>query len=128
MANKKLRLVLGDQLNYKHSWWKDDPDSFNVILIESKSETGYVTHHIQKVIAFFLSMRNFGAWLEEKGITVKYIKLDSDINAGSISENVERELDKFQYNGFEYQEPDEYRLDRELKKFSDGLDIDVKMC
>ncbi|HKL03168.1 MAG TPA: cryptochrome/photolyase family protein, partial [Cryomorphaceae bacterium] len=128
MANKKLRLVLGDQLNYKHSWWKDDPDSFNVILIESKSETGYVTHHIQKVIAFFLSMRNFGAWLEEKGITVKYIKLDSHINAGSISQNVARELDKFQYNGFEYQEPDEYRLDRELKKFSDGLDIDVKMC
>ncbi|MFN2430534.1 MAG: cryptochrome/photolyase family protein [Cryomorphaceae bacterium] len=128
MANKKLRLVLGDQLNYAHSWWNDDPDSFNVILIESKTETGYVKHHIQKVIAFFLSMRNFGAWLEEKGITVKYIKLDSDINAGSISENVARELDKFQYDGFEYQEPDEYRLDRELKKFSDDLDIDVKMC
>ena len=54
-----VRLVLGDQLNAAHSWWKSpDPDVLTV-LMECRQETDYARHHVQKVLAFFLAMRSF---------------------------------------------------------------------
>lgn len=119
MPTKTLRLVLGDQLNQHHSWWDDDPDSFEVLMCECLEETGYVTHHIQKVTAFFLAMRNFAEWLrEEKGITVHYLKLDDEENAQSLTGNVEALLKNGSYHSWAYQLPDEYRLDRALSDFA----------
>ena len=64
MANinyKTLRLILGDQLNQKHSWYNTVDDTVIYFLAEMRQETDYTTHHIQKVIAFFSSMRT---WLQ----------------------------------------------------------------
>ena len=56
---KKLRLILGDQLNSEHSWFQETDENTVYLLAEMRQETDYVKHHIQKVVAFFLSMRNF---------------------------------------------------------------------
>jgi deoxyribodipyrimidine photolyase-related protein len=48
MANKTLRLILGDQLNSNHSWFKNTDDSVTYVLMEIRTETDYVAHHIQK--------------------------------------------------------------------------------
>jgi deoxyribodipyrimidine photolyase-related protein len=56
---KTLRLILGDQLNSNHSWFSTKDDSIVYIMMETQSETSYVKHHIQKITAFFSSMRNF---------------------------------------------------------------------
>ena len=73
---KKLRLILGDQLNTEHSWFtKVDPDC-TYIMAELKQETNYVTHHIQKVIAFFNSMRSFSSFLIDQGHSVTYLKIN----------------------------------------------------
>jgi deoxyribodipyrimidine photolyase-related protein len=120
MATKTLRLVLGDQLNHQHPWWNDDPETFEVLMCECLEETGYVTHHIQKVVAFFLAMRNFAKWLrEEKGIAVHYMYLDSPDNTQSICGNVEALLQKGSFHSWAYQLPDEYRLDRALSDFAE---------
>ena len=51
---KTLRLILGDQLNYKHSWFEEKPDhSIQYLMMEIRSETDYASHHIQKVLGFF---------------------------------------------------------------------------
>ena len=51
---KVLRLILGDQLNASHSWFKEkEPDTLYLIA-ELKQETNYVKHHVQKLCAFFL--------------------------------------------------------------------------
>ncbi len=71
---KTLRLLLGDQLNQKHSWFKTRNDALTYLLMELRQETDYVVHHIQKVIAFFSAMRCFAAWLEERGHRVIYLK------------------------------------------------------
>jgi len=125
---KTLKLVLGDQLNHDHSWWNEDPDNVIVAMVESKTETGYVRHHIQKVIAFFLSMRNFAKFLEEKGFDVKYIRIDDDDNAGSIPDNIKTIVEKNNIGKFQYQEPDEYRLDRGLKVLCNDLNIETEAC
>ncbi len=115
---KTLRLVLGDQLNIKHPWWQSVDESIVYVLIEARSETDYVVHHIQKVIAFFLAMRAFADELRAAGHRVHYIRLDDDENVGGLSANIRKMMKTFEAGRFEYQLPDEWRLDRELSTLS----------
>ncbi|MFM8490721.1 MAG: cryptochrome/photolyase family protein, partial [Candidatus Methylopumilus sp.] len=39
---KTLRLILGDQLNPNHSWFKNTNDDIYYVLMEVKQETSYV--------------------------------------------------------------------------------------
>ncbi len=120
---KILRLVLGDQLNIKHSWFKKAaPDTLH-ILMEVKTETNYVWHHIQKACAFFAAMENFAELLNGKGFETIYLRLDDPKNKQNFSDNLNYLIEKFEITEFHYQLPDEYRLDRELIKFCHSLNI-----
>lgn len=50
---KILRLILGDQLDELHSWFKKPGREVTYVMMEIRQETDYVKHHIQKVAAFF---------------------------------------------------------------------------
>jgi deoxyribodipyrimidine photolyase-related protein len=128
MANKDLRLVLGDQLNRQHSWWDDDPNGMVVLICEARSETDYVKHHIQKVVAFFLAMRDFASWLEKRGFKVIYLRLDDKENQGSIVENIRYYIAKEKCDVWAYQLPDEYRLDEALNLLKDSLEIPCRVA
>ena len=65
---KTLRLILGDQLNHQHSWFKEEQENICYVFMEMRQETDYVTHHIQKVIGFFSAMREFADWNKSKWI------------------------------------------------------------
>ncbi|MEM0449045.1 MAG: cryptochrome/photolyase family protein [Methanomassiliicoccales archaeon] len=121
-----LRLILGDQLNPNHSWLRDFQDKVLYVMMEVRQETDYVMHHIQKVLAFFASMRAFAAELGEKGHRVLYIKLDDPANLQTINGNLMRILKKEKVSRFEYLLPDEYRLDEQLKELCKGLSIPWK--
>ncbi len=45
---KTLRLILGDQLNASHNWYKEKDAQTLYVIAELKQETDYVKHHIQK--------------------------------------------------------------------------------
>jgi len=128
MGKKKLRLILGDQLNAQHSWFNTVDDEVVYLLVEARSETDYVRHHVQKVIAFFLAMRSFALDLQQQGHHVIYIKLDDAANQSSIVGNVLYQLGKGQFTQMEYLLPDEYRLDQELCQLSAQLSIPVRAC
>jgi deoxyribodipyrimidine photolyase-related protein len=115
---KKIRLILGDQLNSNHSWYNETDNETLYVLMEILPETQYAKHHVQKVIGFFLAMRHFAQTLENKGFTVKYFKLDDANNAQSFEKNIKNLIEKYTIQNFEYQLPDEYRLDVLLKNFS----------
>lgn len=127
MAKKELRLVLGDQLNRQHSWWDGDVENVVVLMCEARSETDYVKHHIQKVVAFFLAMRDFASWLEEKGFEVIYLKLDDTRNQGSIVDNIRYFVAKSKCTSWAYQLPDEYRLDVALEELQNSLKIPCRV-
>lgn len=120
---KILRLILGDQLNQNHSWFKKTDPDITYILIEAKSESEYVTHHIQKIVCFFSAMRNFASLLKSQGHLVKYIKINDIENKQDIIEQLKYEISKTDYALFEHQEPDEYRLDSQLKRFTSSISI-----
>ncbi|MCK8521370.1 cryptochrome/photolyase family protein [Aquimarina sp. D1M17] len=118
-----LRLILGDQLNRQHSWYENNESDTYYFLAEMRQETDYTRHHIQKVVAFFLSMRNFSEWLKEQGFSVIYYQLDEENNAQDLIINLQQIIKDKGIRKFEYQLPDEYRLDQQLKSFCDKLDI-----
>ena len=72
---KTLRLILGDQLNHEHSWYAEKNPDILYVMAEMRQETDYVKHHIQKVVAFFLSMRNFANYLKKEGHEIRYYKI-----------------------------------------------------
>ena len=120
-----VRLILGDQLNVKHSWFQNvDPHTIYVFF-EMRQETDYVTHHIQKIIGFFAAMRNFEKELSKQGHKTFYLKLDDPNNRQQLTENLAYVFSRFDATTFAYQHPDEYRLDEQLKVFSKTLVIPV---
>jgi deoxyribodipyrimidine photolyase-related protein len=85
-------------------------------------ELNYVRHHIQKISAFFLAMRNFRDEKCLEGHTFHYIALDDPENTQNLSSNIKYWIQKGPYSSFEYLLPDEYRLDGELKKLCQELE------
>lgn len=120
---KTLRLILGDQLNAQHSWFDDVDDSVVYLMMEMRQETDYVAHHVQKVVGFFLAMRTFADLLRKKGHQVTYFTLDHPENRQGIQAQIDHLIQKEGFARFEYQLPDEYRLDRLLEEVCEHLPI-----
>lgn len=120
---RKLRLILGDQLNLNHSWFNESDQNTLYVLMELGQETDYVRHHIQKVVGFFLAMRNFAHELQKQGHEVLFLELDSKSNTQSLTENLSWIIENNEIDHFEYQLPDEYRLDQQLMEFCSLLKI-----
>ncbi len=80
-------------------------------------------HHIQKVLAFFAGMRAFMHTLQNEGHRLLYLKLDDPDNRQSITANLDRIIERRSILRFEYQRPDEYRLDRQLRHYCKTLSI-----
>jgi deoxyribodipyrimidine photolyase-related protein len=120
---KTLRLILGDQLNNRHPWYKTTDDNVLYLLMEMRQETDYVEHHIQKVLAFFMAMRAFAKELSDNGHKVLYLQLDHKDNKHSLEANLLWCIEKYHITQFEYQLPDEYRLDVELKAICQKLKL-----
>jgi deoxyribodipyrimidine photolyase-related protein len=129
MKNKEntLRLILGDQLNPLHSWFTAVDDSVIYVLMELRQETDYVLHHAQKIIAIFAGMRDFAAQIEAAGHRVHYVQIDDAANLPTITDNLNALIAKYQATAFEYQAPDEWRLDVQLADFAKDLDISSQM-
>lgn len=109
-----LRLILGDQLNREHSWFKPMDANVTYVLMELRSETDYATHHIQKIAGFFAAMRAFADELIARNHNVRYIKLTDAHNQQSLEKNLLYLIEEKSYELFEYQLPDEYRVDQLL--------------
>ncbi|SDR05462.1 cryptochrome/photolyase family protein [Flagellimonas zhangzhouensis] len=120
---KILRLILGDQLNSNHSWFKNVDEEVIYVMAEMRQETDNVKHHIQKVVGFFLAMRNFSESLKKKGHRVEYFKISDGKNPQNLQEIIQQLIQKHDLEKFEYQLPDEYRLDQQLKSISQQLSI-----
>lgn len=118
-----LRLILGDQLNIKHSWFKEANDDILYCLFEMRQETDYVKHHIQKVIGFFVAMRQFAQDLNSQGHQVVYYKIKDKNNTQNLVENLSNLIKQHSIGTFEYLHPDEYRLDKQLTDYCKSLNI-----
>jgi deoxyribodipyrimidine photolyase-related protein len=123
MKTKTLRLILGDQLNSSHSWYKTIDASITYVLMEVRTETDYAHHHIQKVVGFFAAMQAFANELKVNKHNVIYIYLNDKNNLQSFDKNISTLIQENNFTTFEYLLPDEYRVDEHLKKLCKNLSI-----
>jgi len=126
--SKTVRLILGDQLNINHSWYSEVDADVRYVLMEVVPESEYVTHHIQKIVGIFSAMRIFAERLSQLGHDVKYYRINDGDNEQSFVKNISTQLREFSATRFEYQEPDEYRLDEQLSQIGDSLGVDSSSC
>lgn len=123
-----LRLILGDQLNPTHSWFSTVDPNVIYTLMEMRQETDYVVHHAQKVLAIFAGMRDLAVLLKSQGHRVHYLAINDPTNTQSLTLNIEKLIKQYTCARFEYQQPDEWRLNAQLETFSQRLKIAVEMC
>lgn len=112
----RVRLILGDQLNPMHSWYKEVDSQTLYVIAELPQETDYVKHHIQKLCAFFAAMGNFAQSLSKAKHSVLYLNLDESSKFKNLIALLEEVMSRTQAQHFEFQRPDEYRLQNQLKK------------
>lgn len=120
MPYTTLRLVLGDQLNSHHSWYSHCNDEVLYVIAELHQEALYVKHHAQKQCAFFAAMESFANELRANGHQVEYLDLDKTSDFASLDTLICALVEQHSITTFEYQRPDEYRLDQQLQQ----LDLD----
>lgn len=113
-----LRLILGDQLNPEHSWFQTVDPQVVYVLMEVRQETDYVLHHAQKILAIFAAMRDFARHLRAAGHRVRYVALDDPSNRQSITENLAALMRHYDARRLEWQSPDEWRLDSQLRTWA----------
>lgn len=104
----RLRLILGDQLNVKHSWFREPERSASgdviYVLMEVRSETDYVVHHAQKVLGIFAAMRGFSNALQAAGFRVHYIRLSDADNQQDFIGNLRQLINRFGITRIERQQ------------------------
>lgn len=112
-----VRLILGDQLNPEHPWFREVDPGVTYVLMEVRSETDYVLHHAQKVLAIFAGMRRLADQLRGAGHRVRYFRIGDADNAQDLAGNLRIAMRETKARRFEHQEPDEWRVDRVLADF-----------
>jgi deoxyribodipyrimidine photolyase-related protein len=122
-----LRLILGDQLNPLHSWFSSTDNECVYVLMEVRQETDYVLHHAQKILAIFAAMRDFAGQLRAAGHQVHYLAIDDPANQQALPANLDALIAQHGASAFEYQAPDEWRLDQQLANYTRQLSMPGRM-
>ncbi len=116
---KRLRLLLGDQLNPDHPWFDSVCDDTTYLLAEVWEEATYVRHHRQKVAGIFCAMSHFAGNLRAAGHQVLHLDLDVTRKHPDFTTLLTQLVSEHGFQGVEYQRPDEYRLMIQLR----GLEL-----
>ncbi|WP_374349539.1 cryptochrome/photolyase family protein, partial [Chitinimonas sp.] len=106
-----LRLILGDQLNAAHPWFRTVDAQVRYVMMETRSETDYVRHHAQKVLAIFAAMRHFAAALQAAGHKVHYIRIGDTENRQQFAANLTTLAERYAATRWERQQADEWRVE-----------------
>lgn len=122
---KTLRLILGDQLNANHSWYRTRSEEVVYLIAELRQETGYVRHHVQKICAFFAAMECFAEALTKAGHRLIHETLDDTADFETLPELLAHWCLQLQVSRLEYQRPDEYRLSLQLENLTVDTDLEI---
>ncbi|WP_443147291.1 cryptochrome/photolyase family protein [Photobacterium sp. MCCC 1A19761] len=115
---RTLRLILGDQLNPSHSWYRENQPDTLYLIAELHQETGYTKHHVQKVCAFFAAMQQFAQGLRQAGHQVLHLTLDDTADFESLPMLLNHLIEQYQITHLDFQRPDEYRLYEQLHRLT----------
>ena len=114
-----IRLLLGDQLNAAHSWWKQADDGVVTVMMECRQETDYARHHVQKVLAFSWPCANLPKPAWGRGTVSTTSRFTLRVLQNSMMEVLEG-LRSCGAQTVCFQAPDEWRLDELIRGCQDA--------
>ncbi len=94
--------------------------------MEVRQEIDYVLHHAQKVTAIFAAMRTLAAEKAEAGHRIEYLKISDLRTRQNFADNLDWLIARFGATSLEWQSPDEWRLDQQLRGFGARLGIPIR--
>lgn len=125
---KTLVFILGDQLSRTIAALRGMSKADTVILMaEVHDEANYVRHHKKKIAFLFSAMRHFADGCARDGWTVDYVTLDDPGNAGSLTAELARALDRHDVDHVRITEPAEYRVLKDVEAWRDRFDCDIEI-
>jgi deoxyribodipyrimidine photolyase-related protein len=120
----RLVLILGDQLDLRSSALRDfDPQSDEIIMIESANEAQYVWTHKAKIALFLSAMRHFARSLEKLQYPLTYIQSSSL----TIVEVLKKQILDKNIKHLVCIEPGEWRLKQAIVELAKELNIQLEM-
>ena len=120
-----IRLILGDQLNREHSWYKSKDDGVLYVIAELHQEATYVTHHIQKLCSFFAAMADFAQSLKADCHTVAFLNLNDTAKYEDLTDMISSLCEQHEVENFDYQAPDEFRLMTQMRSLELGAQVRI---
>jgi len=128
VSDKRLILIMGDQLSREISALKDARKTKDVIVMgELWDEAVQVKHHKKKIILVLSAMRHFAEALKKDGWRVDYQKLDDENAARSFTTLIERAAKDHKPAALVMTEPSERRVREEAEALKTALSIDVSI-
>jgi deoxyribodipyrimidine photolyase-related protein len=121
-----LRVILGDQLNAAHSWFKKRDDGVLYLIAELHPEATYVKHHIQKLFAFFLAMEQFSNLLKDANHHVRYLTLDDTENQ-TLESLILTISEEENISCIQLQRPDEHRVLMQYQTLTENTEQKIEM-
>lgn len=122
--NKRIILILGDQLSLENAALKQFNAETDVILmIESAHESNYVWSHKAKIALFLSAMRHFAQALIAQQLPLHYIQT-SEL---PLDEVLRQQLVQTQAKHLLCVEPGEWRLTRAIEHLADEMHIVLHM-
>lgn len=123
----RLVLVLGDQLDEAAPVLRGLTAADTVLMMEVASESTHVPSHVQRTVLFLSAMRHFAARLGERGLRVRYIRLDDPGNTQSFAGEVERAAAELSPGEIVCTLPGEWRVLQELQACADRLGAPLRI-
>jgi len=131
-AVRDLVLILGDQLDAQAQVLQElDPELDAVLMMEVDAEASgsgaSIRSHKQRTALFLSAMRHFAIELIEKGIRVRYIKLDAPQNTHSFQGEISRAVRVLSPRKLRVTHPGEWRVLDELKDAADDCELKIEI-
>jgi len=119
-ATRRLRLVLGDQLDPAGPQLREfDPGRDCIVLIEAPGEATHVPSHRARIALFIAAMRHYAADLRARGIPLIHVALDDPrfVDAPGLVQRLAAVIDQSGAGELVVVEPGEWRLARQIEEF-----------
>jgi deoxyribodipyrimidine photolyase-related protein len=113
---RHLVIVLGDQLDHDSTALQGfDPAQDVVWMAEVAEESTHVWSSKQRIAIFLSAMRHFAAELRERGLPLRYTRLDDPDNSGTLAGELQRAITDLRPQGLILTAPGDWRVLQALR-------------
>ncbi|WGL59812.1 cryptochrome/photolyase family protein [Pigmentibacter sp. JX0631] len=122
-----LVYIMGDQLSESISSLRSLKKEDIIFFCETSDEFTDLPHHPKKIAFLLATRRHFAEELKEKGLNVFYIKLDDQLNSGSIRAELKKAIHKFAIKNMIITEPSEFKNKLIIEEISKQNNITIQI-